>query len=1137
MISNIQDIRKTLSEPATHATLVGIAAFGAAHLAEMQELSASEQAALFARLVSDSYQSHEVESVANVASQFFKIAELKSLSPLERLHFFRYLQLTFPKMPPPLVQALLEMSKAEREKLIYKAFFTPLLNRRLEGQALEWELDECVKQFRAMPDQIKEQELKVFQERLKLFPSLSDPSGLLNRRLNSYDIEEVKPLGPRFTESDDLLQFLQLLEKKRDRKEIVKKIAYIPFESNTSLSECIDLVDTRLMKLLKDFKVISLREVKLLRHATRPPLWEKYLEAFPKLETGFGDLLLEVSKQQELKLHEEFSTITSGTSLAFLLRHGKEGKIFISLFPHLTSYLDEAYIEFCALPNDKRVQFIYSYQKYELHRLPLTCGETIKDEILPMIKKAGVNEIDSRCKYLKEGMDAFANQQLNPHENLPSLNPPLEEKVNDICATVDYPNFFQQIKRIFQGGITSGEFRGLILTLNSQTWVNKELMLSKFKREILDVFPKAHLCLGVACQRYENRYDPEAFTYMEQKEPFVSFTSVLKLFEFSEELNLKSFINSKDRDEALRVYNTYLQTFPMIETQDLQLFKWLKKHLDGEKYIEILQQFAPDYAANTLVLTEIAYEDPIERLQFYQKGLDLLGEMPVVYVSLTEGDQLKLFNTLEKYKLNLSSPKKYTILFQLKNIHQQFYAVYETLLKVFPSLNTYERTELLSNLIAVPRALFPAILENLKRGCGLDLNVLALLPPLPHNDESIMAHLIKVVEEHSTQPEQLKNLLRMIEQFDRRFHFLDQVDSPLSKVFLQYTTLLTEVGVVNPWATYQEHIKRLNSKEKLPLPLIENQMHFDYSQIQEASEVTADQLPKGIDYPKLQALLKGFSNRFKRLDSRRQEVILAYLDQTLPVQFYSLEVLLRGVEDPWWRHTLTLPAVGPVSDAAWKLTMALSYISELEERDGKEPLSPRESALLHLLGQVQNCTSGKEDGLNKFVRFIPVQRATSIQGKISFAIQKNLGQIIESDQFLKKVLQLEKVQEPLHSAKYIRNRLAKELKFPLEFDKHVGGIYTNLFTKTPEELLKALFAEVKLQALYREIAAAFGRERDYWKSEEGIELYALLRNIVPKEQLKECLILVDDKEEYDVMNGITEKAAPYLLKYYKFSLL
>lgn len=78
MISSIQDIRNTLSEPAAHEVLVKIAAYGSKHLKEMQELTAGEQTALFARLVLDTYQSDEIESVAAVAFQFFKSAEITS---------------------------------------------------------------------------------------------------------------------------------------------------------------------------------------------------------------------------------------------------------------------------------------------------------------------------------------------------------------------------------------------------------------------------------------------------------------------------------------------------------------------------------------------------------------------------------------------------------------------------------------------------------------------------------------------------------------------------------------------------------------------------------------------------------------------------------------------------------------------------------------------------------------------------------------------------------------------------------------------------------------------------------------------------------------------------------------------------
>ena len=126
-------------------------------------------------------------------------------------------------------------------------------------------------------------------------------------------------------------------------------------------------------------------------------------------------------------------------------------------------------------------------------------------------------------------------------------------------------------------------------------------------------------------------------------------------------------------------------------------------------------------------------------------------------------------------------------------------------------------------------------------------------------------------------------------------------------------------------------------------------------------------------------------------------------------------------------------------------------------------LSRQESALLKLLGQVQNCDSGKEWGLELFSQLLPSTRLPKrgdAKERISAAVRNYLGQIIYSDRFLRKVVNKNEIVEPLHYSKYICNALSKELGFPIKFDPD-AGIASDLQKKTAQELLEAAFEEAK----------------------------------------------------------------------------
>ena len=141
MITSVTEIQSALHGAPTHETLVSIADFGSKHLLEMQKLNRDEKKALYSRLVTENYDNKELSAVIAVADQFFKEklgekeGDLTKLSPTARLHLFRYMEQNHLEMTTD-VLALLNMPKRQREMIVYRSFFTPLLSK-LKGEELK----------------------------------------------------------------------------------------------------------------------------------------------------------------------------------------------------------------------------------------------------------------------------------------------------------------------------------------------------------------------------------------------------------------------------------------------------------------------------------------------------------------------------------------------------------------------------------------------------------------------------------------------------------------------------------------------------------------------------------------------------------------------------------------------------------------------------------------------------------------------------------------------------------------------------------------------------------------------------------------------------------------------------------------
>lgn len=482
--------------------------------------------------------------------------------------------------------------------------------------------------------------------------------------------------------------------------------------------------------------------------------------------------------------------------------------------------------------------------------------------------------------------------------------------------------------------------------------------------------------------------------------------------------------------------------------------------------------------------------------------------------------------------------------------------------KIMEDLKRFEKVPLDSFLIDLPLLIPHSLLATFQPG-GSKAEEFYQELYTPLNQEAIHTHLASLLDRFSHDLVFLNQLLNKIDVFEMDYN------TSLGLTIIQYRALLADDKVQNPWILHQTHINRLSSNEMLPYPAIDG-FRFNYQKLRPPAAIRAEQLPKEINFATLKKLIQTFLKRYGQLNKAQQTEIIAHLNSTMELRINS-EILTDVQTNSWWRNKLDYPPAGPVPDATWKLVVSLEYIleqdtqcgTEVPDREAEEKikrtpgfyqlsereqnkklnaiearnfalqeklLSNQEKALLKLIGQVQYCNTGKENGLNQFIKFLPnrhFESASNAQQILSEAIRTYLNfHIISTDWFVNKLLQVDKIAQLLHHSKYIRNTLSKELKYPLEFDAHSHTLHSKLLIISPQELLAAVFAEVKLPSLSQAVAEELNK-LDF-ASEEGIELYQQLRNSAPN--IKK-LCLFDDEE---LMVGITPEAIPYLLKQYGY---
>ena len=270
-----------------------------------------------------------------MADQLFtEKVDLSALNPTARLHLFRYMEQRHLEKP----DYLLNLPKAKRERIFYRAFLTPLLKSKLKGQEFEPALKECIKALRRIPEKQREERLARFKMCLEAFPSINKGFGsLFSCRASPEKLAFLHRVGVSFTDGSRLSVTLSYsLEQLGWLKDFpLLDISVVVFS------------DYRVHHLVEEIPALSqctseeeYKEIQRIAFLTDGKKWEiygrfkKFTAAFPKLNCHWGFLLagLEGLSDQKvnevitfMKGNEPFSNLTSGAMLGFFITKVGDG--------------------------------------------------------------------------------------------------------------------------------------------------------------------------------------------------------------------------------------------------------------------------------------------------------------------------------------------------------------------------------------------------------------------------------------------------------------------------------------------------------------------------------------------------------------------------------------------------------------------------------------------------------------------------------------------------------------------------------------------------------------------------------------------------------------------------------------------
>jgi len=160
-----------------------------------------------------------------------------------------------------------------------------------------------------------------------------------------------------------------------------------------------------------------------------------------------------------------------------------------------------------------------------------------------------------------------------------------------------------------------------------------------------------------------------------------------------------------------------------------------------------------------------------------------------------------------------------------------------------------------------------------------------------------------------------------------------------------------------------------------------------------------------------------------------------------------------------------------ISNTSYHLYAIIKYIIDSSDTIEKGSiLSNKEERLLNFSSGVKNCTTGQQDGINRYYEFAGLRKAEKEEVKeeawvinnfVQDVVQKYLNSVISSKKLLNRLTKIDesKLVQEAHQTLYLKNRLFQQLNLDhtLTLDKYSGVIYDQLIDIRTKELFNAFF--------------------------------------------------------------------------------
>ena len=446
------------------------------------------------------------------------------------------------------------------------------------------------------------------------------------------------------------------------------------------------------------------------------------------------------------------------------------------------------------------------------------------------------------------------------------------------------------------------------------------------------------------------------------------------------------------------------------------------------------------------------------------------------------------------------------------------------------------------------------------------LDELPQFNPIPKKPGQILQQVFRADQElmsksHDFLQNQLENLTdmngaRAIASFilEKQNQLMIGEEHPLAQVAIQVLTILEDSkDIKNPYNVYKK-LKELLEVEtpEVDLPSLSiagrntalNPEGFR-KKLAEKPQVTFKELPEEVALEDLSTLFEALEERLNNLNEEGKQRVN---NEILNMTEKSLESLKRNfVLDPFLRSRLSIAGSpdDPVPQTVLGFRMILKFIKDQEvELKKGDLLTLQEEVLLKMSASIQNCPTGKAEGIILAYNRLPIKYKTvavdmetgpEIRGAdfVDRIVQETLTCFLsESNALMQELTGEENIGQVAHQALYVKNLIARRvgLDHQLKFDRHTQVLYDKLIERDLSNVLINFYKHLKPEFLVKKLIETVNRELEKGTSGLTVNLYAITSKEAHLTMFDIDYVKVEGQDEEKEIQKLTEVGAVEILK-------